>query len=255
MNLKGNFKLIAASTVAVAALLSTVAFAPNAEATDARQRAPRKSKKAAPAPTPTPCPDAKEDTTPIVLPPVTPPPVRPPRPGQRPGPIIPIPDFPDIPSPGDDKQGPEVPFPMSTTLPFPWDKIEGIWNAKGQGIDLFFSFRVQTDRDGRQFLAVEQLDAKTGELVAQGVGLSVENDKLVRAAMSGSFGGAYMLFIGSYKDPKSLAPNRIPRSVTVLTVRSFSNMVGQDDQQFTVSKVSNLPYSAENPLPNPVINN
>lgn len=232
-----KLKLIAASTVlALVAMLSAAAYSQEAKAVDVRQ-------KRAPKPKPSP--------SPIIVPPVKPPPVNPPRPG-RPGPIVPIPDFPDIPAPGgvDGARGPEVPFPMNTTLPFPWDKIEGIWNAKGNGVDLIFCFEVQTDRDGRQVLTVEQLDAKTGERVAQGVGLSVENDKLVRAAMTGSFGGAYMLFIGSYKDP-NFAPGRIPKSVTVLTVRSFSKMMGDEDEQFTVSKLANLPFSAEKALPKP----
>ncbi len=240
-----NFKFFAAlAVVAFAASMSIAATAPV-----------KKSK----------CEPQKPETCksksrkPIIIPPMNPPPVNPPRPGQptTPGTIPTLPDLPGIPAPGipDGRHEPGVPFPMSSSLPFPWDKIEGIWTAKGNGVDLIFSFEVQTDRDGVQFLSVEQIDAKTGELVAQGVGLSVENDKLVRAAMSGSFGGAYMLFIGSYKDPNSLAPNRIPKSVTVLTVRSFSNIMGEEDEQFTVSKVSSAAHSSENSLPNRPKNN
>lgn len=250
-----KLKLIAASTtLALVAMLSVVTYSVAAKATDVRQRRPQKPKQRCPSGADK-C-EKKNNFTPIIVPPVNPPPVNPPRPG-RPGPIIPIPDFPDIPAPGipDGRSEPGVPFPMSTTLPFPWDKIEGIWNAKGNGVDLIFNFKVQTDRDGRQFLSVEQLDAKTGERVAQGVGLSVENDKLVRAGMSGSFGGAYMLFIGSYRDPNFVAAGRLPKSVTVLTVRSFSNMMGDEDEQFTVSKLANLPSSAEKPLPNRRENN
>lgn len=246
-----NFKLFASSTVVAVAMSVSIAAVTKtalaAPAVDPRQKAPVKPvKKQKCEPQKAESCKTKIDTKPIIIPPINPPPVNPPRPGRptTPGPIPPIRDLPGIPAPGipDGRHEPGVPFPMSSSLPFPWDKIEGVWTAKGNGVDLIFNFKVQTDNEGSQFLSVEQIDAKTGELVAQGVGLSVENDKLVRAAMSGSFGGAYMLFIGSYRDPNQLVPSRSPKSVTVLTVRSFSNIMGDEDEQFTVTKLRGSAY-------------
>lgn len=246
---QSNIKIVLASIATLAsAAVFVVAFAlPQASATDRKEPVCKKSRRSAkPCPTPSPTPGLP---VPIATPVATP--IQPEIPT--------IPTLPDIPTPSvpGDQDGPEVPFPMSASLPFPWDKIEGLWNAKGEAVDLFFSFEVQIDRDGRQILNVTQLNAN-GVIVAQGVGLAIENDKLVRAAMTMTDkSGSYMLFIGSYQDPKTAeAPRaRTPRkTVTVLTVRSFAEADGSDIQ-FTVSKVSKYPYSKEKPLPKPVQGN
>jgi hypothetical protein len=153
------------------------------------------------------------------------------------------PTIPTIPPPGkaNPKGGPEVPFPLSITLPFPWGAIEGLWKVVSSEETTLFSFSVETDRDGRQFLRVLQLNATTGVVVAEGVGVSVEKDKLVRAAMTSKTNKVnYMLFIGSYKNTGEHA-SVLMKTLTVLTVRPFTSLMGDDDVQVMVEKVSNSP--------------
>lgn len=133
--------------------------------------------------------------------------------------------------------GPEVPFPLSTELPFPWGTIEGVWEAKGKGIDALFSFEVETYVEGIKFLKVIHLDSVTGEVMASGVGLSTGDDRIVRAAMKGIYGN-YMLFIGAFEDANALPG---ANSVTGLTIRSFE-MAGDMGLFVVVKKISNRPY-------------
>jgi hypothetical protein len=160
-----------------------------------------------------------------------------------------IPTGPTIPPPGkpNPKGGPEVPFPLNITLPFPWGNIEGMWKVVSDGLEILFSFSVQTDTNGHQYLRVLQIDSATGTLVAEGVGIGVENDKLVRAAMTAKATKAnYMLFIGSYKNTNSyVVGGQALRSITVVTVRPFSALMGDHDVQVIVSKVTNAPLAPD----------
>ena len=153
-----------------------------------------------------------------------------------------FPTIPKIPPPGkgNPKGGPEVPFPLSITLPFPWGAIEGIWKVVSDENETLFSFSVQTDVDGRQYLQVLQI-SRTGVVLAEGVGVGVEKDKLVRAAMTSKVDKVnYMLFIGSYRNTGEHA-SVLMKSLTVLTVRPFTSLMGADDVQLMVEKVSNEP--------------
>jgi hypothetical protein len=136
-------------------------------------------------------------------------------------------------------RGPEVPFPLSASLPFPWNKIEGMWEGRFNGKAMLFSFKVKTDYDGNELLEVYQLDGASGVVVADGVGIGVTDDNLVRAAMYGVYtGDSYMLFIGSYRNPKSSSK----KNLTVLTLRQFGEMTGDSDQQLVVKKLSSVPF-------------
>lgn len=165
------------------------------------------------------------------------------------------PTIPTIPLPRPDG-GPEVPFPLDATLPFPWGNIEGIWSVALDDCYSLFSFKVETDFKGKQYLHVLQIDHSTGTLLAEGVGLSVENDKLVRAAMTSKVNGegSYMLFIGSYKNTSQVSiRGQTTKTITVLTVRPFSDLLGDKDVRVVVTKVSNTPYLAQKSLPKPVV--
>lgn len=155
---------------------------------------------------------------------------------------------PNLPPPGkfDPRGGPEVPFPMSITLPFPWGNIEGMWKVvTNDGTQILFSFSVETDKDGKQYLRVLQIDANTQAVLAEGVGIAIENDKLVRAAMQSKVShSSYMLFVGSYKNQGQQALGGIvSKAITVLTVRPFTDLMGGQDVQVVVQKVSNAPYA------------
>ncbi|MEK7357887.1 MAG: hypothetical protein AAB250_15660 [Bdellovibrionota bacterium] len=141
-------------------------------------------------------------------------------------------------------RGPEVPFPLSASLPFPWNKIEGMWEGRLDGRSMLFSFDVQVDYDGNSLLRVAQLDGATGVVISDGIGITSGNDNLVRAAMYGVYtGDSYMLFIGSYKNPR-IAPSS-KKAVTVLTLRAFGEMTGDSDQQLVMKKLSSIPYLQE----------
>lgn len=159
-----------------------------------------------------------------------------------------FPEFPKLPPPGGNPVGePGVPFPMNITLPFPWGNIEGLWKVAIDKVDVVFSFKLQTDHDGHEYLEVLQINSANGTILAEGVGISIESDKLVRAAMK-SIGtnSNYMLFIGSYKITQGAqATGRTAQSkpaVTVLTVRPFTDLMGSNDIQVIVSKISNAPF-------------
>ncbi len=152
--------------------------------------------------------------------------------------------------------GPEVPFPLDAILPFPWASIEGVWRVELNAVHLIFSFKVEKDLKGKQYLRVLQIDHTTNQLLAEGVGIGIENDKLVRAAMTSKVdnSGSYMLFIGSYKNTAHfVVAGQLTSTVTVLTVRSFSDLIGDKDVQVVVTKVSNTPYQLQKSLPRPVI--
>ena len=144
---------------------------------------------------------------------------------------------------------------MDATLPFPWGNIEGIWKVEIDAVHMLFSFKVETDLNGKQYLHVLQIDHSTGTLLAEGVGLGIENDTLVRAAMTSKVDstGSYMLFIGSYKNVSQLSiRGQTAKTMTVLTVRSFSDLLGDKDVQVVVTKVSNTPYPLQKSLPKQV---
>lgn len=137
--------------------------------------------------------------------------------------------------------GPEVPFPLSASLPFPWSKIEGVWQGYLNGRSMMFSFEIKNDYQGNQILSVSQLDGVSGTILSQGVGLSVSDDNLVRAAMYGTYTkDGYMLFIGAYRN-NSMMPGA-KKTVTVLTLREFGEMTGENDEQLVVKKLSSVPY-------------
>jgi len=139
---------------------------------------------------------------------------------------------------GERPSGPEVPFPLSLQIPFPWGTIEGVWEAKSSGLNALFSFEVQNDCDNRKILKVFHLDPLSGMVLAEGMGIAIDDKRIVRAAMSSASLGSYMLFIRAFKDPKAMHG---PKIATVLTVRPFSGSESDDDHVI-VRKISNVPY-------------
>jgi hypothetical protein len=131
--------------------------------------------------------------------------------------------------------GPEVPFPLSLEIPFPWNEIEGTWEAHGPGVDALFSFEVRVDYMDRKILKVVHLD-RNNNVVATGIGIAVDDKRIVRAAMKGQ-NGVYMLFIRAFKNPKSVPE----KTATVLTLRAFDR-IDSDDMHVIVEKVSDNPY-------------
>jgi hypothetical protein len=136
--------------------------------------------------------------------------------------------------------GPEVPFPLSLEIPFPWNAIQGVWSARGDGIDAVFSFEVRNDSPDGKILKVTELDPKTGEVLAEGTGISIPDRKIVRAGMQGPK-GIYMLFLRVYQNPNA-ASGSASATATVLTLSSFANDKEQPIQ-VVISKISDKPKS------------
>lgn len=139
---------------------------------------------------------------------------------------------------------PDVPFPLSAMLPFPWGTIEGMWEAQADGVDAVFSFEIRGCDTGqsRKILKVVHLDPQSGQILAEGIGITVDDSRIVRAAMSGAQGN-YMLMIGAYENNNASLG---PKKVTVLTIRPF-DPVDEDLTQVVVRKFSNVPLRLQNP--------
>ncbi|CAN5598410.1 hypothetical protein BH10BDE1_BH10BDE1_20300 [soil metagenome] len=139
---------------------------------------------------------------------------------------------------------PVGPFPLSALVPFPWTTIEGIWTMKmPDGTPLYFSFEVASACDGRKVVKVTGFDQQSYRVTAEGVGIGLANDTMVRAVMT-SATSQYMVFIRQFKlpAPKSVttAATRAPGKIsTVITVRPFSGDE-TDDVHMIARKASTL---------------
>jgi hypothetical protein len=121
---------------------------------------------------------------------------------------------------------PVGPFPLSALVQFPWATIEGIWTMKmPDGTPLYFSFEVATACDGRKAVKVIGFDQKSYRVTAEGLGIGLANDTMVRAVMT-SATTQFMVFIRQFKLPplKAAAPSpSLPTKIsTVVTVRPFN---------------------------------
>ncbi len=111
---------------------------------------------------------------------------------------------------------PVGPFPLSQLVPFPWATIEGIWTMMlPDGTPRYFSFEVRSSCDGRKFVHVVGFDQKTYRVTAEGMGLSVGGDMMVRAVMT-SATSQYMAYIRQFRTGKSAV-----KTTTIVTIRPF----------------------------------
>jgi len=84
------------------------------------------------------------------------------------------------------------PWPWASTKPFPWNNIQGTWTEKTDEYTL--SFQVIKNSSGEKLIKINQLDSKTGEIIARGLG-SENSSNIVVAAMSGGHLGQFTLTI------------------------------------------------------------
>ena len=130
---------------------------------------------------------------------------------------------------------PVGPFPLDAILPFPWATIEGIWAVKSpDGKSIYWSFKVVPDCNGKKALQVVSFDRQSYQVTAEGLGLTLPNDKMMRATVNTS-ATKYEVFIRQYKQstPKG------QRQVTVLTVRPFGSD-GSSDVHMIAQKKSSM---------------
>lgn len=110
-------------------------------------------------------------------------------------------------------------IPLDSALPFPWHSIEGIWKVENAKFSSLFSFEVQHDCDQRKILTVLQLEPITRRVISKGIGFMNEETREVRAAMSMSGSGSFVLSVGAYNDSTTFPP----RTFIALRVTSFTD--------------------------------
>ncbi len=129
---------------------------------------------------------------------------------------------------------PVGPFPLSQLVPFPWATIEGIWTmVLPDGTPRYFSFEVRSSCDGRKFIQVVGFDQKTYRITAEGIGLGIGGDTMVRAVMT-STTSQYMAYIRQFRVGKATT-----KISTVVTIRPF-NGDETDDIHMIARKASSL---------------
>jgi hypothetical protein len=133
---------------------------------------------------------------------------------------------------------PDVPFPLSTAFIF--NNITGTWAASGPDFEAVFSFEVQQSCDSTKILRVLHVSPESGEVVAEGTGIAIDEQHTVRAGMLGVTGG-YMLFINFYRD-------RFGKVTPMLKITTFTNIGGGIEipiEQISVEALSNSSYRVQ----------
>ena len=134
--------------------------------------------------------------------------------------------------------GPEVVFPLKAQMPFPWNSIEGTWLAQSGNFNALYSFKIQSNAQHSRILTVVHLDPGSHRVLAQGIGLTGDDPRVVRAGMV-SQGGTYWLMIRAFQDGR---PGHANEVVTLLTIRPY-NAANEDELHVVLKKVSDSPLN------------
>lgn len=101
-----------------------------------------------------------------------------------------------------------VPWPWGSEMPFPWTIVQGVWFAKQNEFQSYYTFRIVKQKSGLNQVEVKQVDPVTCEVIATGVGF--EENRVMRAQMSvRGGGGAYRLFL------RAFSTKRVPPGVKI----------------------------------------
>jgi hypothetical protein len=134
--------------------------------------------------------------------------------------------------------GPEVVFPLKAQMPFPWNSIEGTWLAQSGNFNAIYSFKIQSNAQHSRILTVLHLDPGSHRVLAQGIGLTGDDPRVVRAGMV-SQGGTYWLMIRAFQDGR---PGHANEVVTLLTIRPY-DAASEDELHVVLKKVSDSPLN------------
>lgn len=122
------------------------------------------------------------------------------------------------------------PWPWSTRLPFPWESIQGTWTERNA--QFMFSFKVVENSAGDRHIKIKQLNAFTGDVVAQGLGLE-NSEMVVVASMTDGQESQFRLTVRSMQ----YVNTRGNQEFTGVTIESF------DDEllfYFEIRKIKDL---------------
>ncbi len=118
-----------------------------------------------------------------------------------------------------------VPWPWGYEQPFPWTDIQGIWQVTDGDFFSYFAMKVvRIKSTGERQLLVRQIDARTCDTIAKGVGY--EMDRVVRAQMTTLQGGAYRLALHAFStqdSPRPIAGRIATSQVMVLSVTELES--------------------------------
>lgn len=133
--------------------------------------------------------------------------------------------------------GPEVPFPLSDRIYLPWGLIDGTWEAMDKDMYAHYIFKVQSDCNGQKILRVMHIDPATGEVIAEGVGIADQSERIIRAIMRGN-GYSYVLHMSAYRNTKSA---KLPKTAMVLSVLPLGDEPNAETY-YILRKLLNNPY-------------
>jgi hypothetical protein len=125
------------------------------------------------------------------------------------------------------------PWPWAKPLPFPWDNIEGIWTERTSNFT--FSIKVVENSWGDRHIKIKQLDANTGQVIAQGVGYEMDDDVVV-AGMTGGQQTQYLLTIRLLENVFCWNS----RKVTGVTIESYDHQL---IDHFEIYKITEIPLT------------
>jgi hypothetical protein len=130
----------------------------------------------------------------------------------------------------------EVPFPWGQEVPFPWSTISGLWSAGDAGDETFFRFSdVGRIANGERAFDVKEVvinpDGSETE-VAFGQATAAEDEKVVRAIMTGGANGSYFLTIRAFNLPDECGVESL---TTVVSIRYLND---HDEKHLLLSKKS-----------------
>lgn len=137
-----------------------------------------------------------------------------------------------------------VPFPMGTVDKFPWSSIQGLWKVEQGDYVSYFAFKkVRASKGMHRQLQVRQIDFKSCEELANGVGFENPSGTRVLAQMTAKKSGiSYRLVLTSVSEETPDYPPHGPamQSVMVLSLGLGSGEVVKNDDMvhMEITKVS-----------------
>lgn len=130
------------------------------------------------------------------------------------------------------------PWPRASTMPFPWNNIQGTWTEKKTEYTL--SFQVIRNSSGERLIKINQLNSKTGESIAWGIG-SENSDRVVVAAMTGGPRGQFILTVRSLQDVYCVTQHEF----IGVTIESFNNELINYFEIFKINEIPLTPNKSE----------
>jgi hypothetical protein len=136
-----------------------------------------------------------------------------------------------------------VPFPMGTVDKFPWSSIQGLWKVEQGDYVSYFAFKkVRASKGMHRQLQVRQIDFRSCEELATGVGYENSTGTRVLAQMTAKKSGTpYRLVLTSVREEVPEFPPHASsmQSVMVLSLGLGSSDVVKDDMvHIEITKVS-----------------